>query len=156
MKDLTKDAIAELTSAALEKMAFMLLDVVDELEVSEGEGPYHHASIQYEIECECSDIYLSASSGFITELASAMLGIDEEEVIATDEGAQALCELANILAGEVGRILGAEHAPFHPGLPHRIPELPTAGQSSADIVCCFDSMGEGLRVLLRRRSKACA
>ncbi len=148
MNDLTQDNVSELATAALEGMAFMIVDLADSAEDVEMN---YHASITYSSNEEHSEVFLSASEGFLAELASSMLGVEVEEVSMSEEGIPALTELANIMAGEVARTLGAETNPFDVGIPVVVDSVPDSDDAQDTVGCYLDSMGEMLRVLVVRK-----
>lgn len=150
MKDLTNENVAELASSALASMAFMILDPANGVE---GTAMSHHASIAYSSEDEQSEVFVSASDGFLSELASSMLGVEIEEVSMEEEGLPALTELANVLAGEVTRALGAESARFDVGIPELIDDCPEPMSTREAVGCYLDSMGEMLRILVVRKEQ---
>jgi len=150
MKDLTNEHVADLATSALESMAFMMLDPADASDATEMD---HHARISYSSNDECSEVFLSASQGFLSELASSMLGVEIEDVSMEEEGLPALTELANVLAGEVARALGAESTPFDVGMPELIDSVPEPMSTRESVDCYLDSMGEMLRVLVVRQGQ---
>lgn len=146
--ELEASKLAELTQGALETTAFMISDVLD----PEGASPeelFEEASrILIHGEQQQLELCLRASEGFLTELASSMLGTEPDEVDVHEEGVQALLELANILGGEVVMALGGEH---DESLGLGLPETTDPGSLSGrgEISASLDSFGERLEVDLR-------
>ncbi|MFT5290364.1 MAG: hypothetical protein ACI8QC_004043 [Planctomycetota bacterium] len=150
MNDLTPDKVAEIAGMALESMAFMVMDPVD---TNDEHDVQFRTAITYNNDLEDSELFLSASEGFTIELASALLGIDIDEVDPNEDGSMALSELTNILAGEVGRVLGAETSLFDVGIPKLIVDLPDASTDARVVECLLDTMGDSLHVLIYRTAK---
>lgn len=148
MPEITPDSLAELATHALERTAFMLVDPAD---AADPGRLTRHAHIAYTGEEGDGEVYVSASEGFTLELASSLLGCEPEEIDVDEQGADAVRELANILAGSIlTTIGGVEHA-FRMGLPE------TTDSSAADdscITCAMDSMGEPLTISWRPKAAA--
>jgi len=144
---LTEGKVMELTCSILENMAFMMLEEAVDVDAME---PTFHTRIEYAIDQEASEVFLSATTGFLEELASGMLSAEPEDVSAGEEGLQALQELSNVIVGEIGRALGAESTPLIVGLPEVIYDIPTQKEGTECLDCVLDSMGETLRVLVHR------
>jgi two-component system chemotaxis response regulator CheY len=134
-------------TSALERTAFVLTDPTDP------DAPYvydQHAHITYTSEAEEADIYLSASEGFLREVAASMLGLEEDDPELASELGEALSELANILAGEIVVCLGGEETRFVLGIPESC-EVDNVPGGMPSVACGVESMGEGLQVSVFRR-----
>jgi hypothetical protein len=148
MKTLDPAAVDGLVANALEQMAFVMADPVDS-----PEGDFdRHSRIEFWNEHERSEVFVSASDGFLVELASSMLGEDEDDVEASEDGVLALKELANVLAGEVITALGGAKIPFNLGIPELVNGPEDPGGEEEVLERLFDAEGEGLRVSVRRRA----
>jgi CheY-specific phosphatase CheX len=147
MKDLSKETIQDLVSHILETMAFVLVEPSDEAVRPE---ELHHARISFYGPEESTDILLSASEGFLLELASSMLGMEPEEIDPGVEGVQALSELANVVCGEVVLSLGGETDVFSQGIPESLDKPDEVAENASQIETTLDSEGEPLRVRLSR------
>ncbi|MFT4542766.1 MAG: hypothetical protein ACI841_003445 [Planctomycetota bacterium] len=138
---LSASQLSQIAMHALEATAFMIVDPVGEL----GNEPFEYNSM-INIQGAEHDIWLvlSASGGFLEELASSMLGLDPSEVDQEVEGPQALSELANILGGEVVMALGGAELSFNLSLP----QSPVSDERLAhsQTTCELDSMGERCRI----------
>jgi chemotaxis phosphatase CheX-like protein len=121
LEELYEDRMLEILATSLERIAFV---VTDPLDLPPDHDPDRHASISFDSEGLCGDIYLSADDIFLGELASNLLGVDEDEV-SDEERHQALTELANIVGGEIIVALGAAEDDFRLGLPQRVEGLPS-------------------------------
>lgn len=144
---LEKETLERLVTNALERTAFVLSDPKD------CTAPVtfdRHAHITYKSELEEADIFLSASEGFLRELAGSMLGVEEDDPSLVAELGEMLSEMANIIAGEIVVALGGEEQRFVLG----IPELVAVGSVPAEegpFACGVSSFGEGLQVSVHRR-----
>lgn len=147
MKELTHERIEELVSHILETMAFVFVEAQEE---AEDFGPLFHSKISYFGPDESTDLFLSASQGFLVELASSMLGMEPNDIDPAVEGLQALDELANIVCGEVIQSIGGEDAVFSQGIPERVDGPTPAAENSEPLEVTLDSEGEPLRVILSR------
>lgn len=100
----------------LERMTFILA------EPGTPDGPPDycvHAKIRYSRSDGSAkgELYISADSGFVSELCESMLGMEPGEFDLDEVGPQALCELANVCGGEVVMMLGGADAEFDLSLP---------------------------------------
>lgn len=136
MSTINEDTLQQLTTEALERTAFVLADPTDH--VGHAAQP-RHASIAY-TGGQSGAVYVSASDGFLTELASSLLGVEPGEVNVETEGIDALCELANILGGSLLNDLGGVAETFQLGLPALIDTPP---ECSADAISCAVRSEEG-------------
>lgn len=143
MPDIDSQHLAQLATDALERTAFMLMDP------SEGADPgtlTHHAKINY-FGTGAGEVHVSASEGFVIELASSLLGVEPDEVEAETQGDDAMRELANILAGSLITQLGAATDSFRLGLPE---DSKSPALSEGCVTCFLESMGEPLLVTWKK------
>lgn len=145
MTNLTTDRIGELVVDALERTAFVLVDVVDDERVKELPPPSRHVRVQFS-GAACGAIVLSATDGFLLELASSILGVEATEVTPEKEGKDALGELSNIVGGSVILELGGEDQYIKYGLPSAINESDLPEASEQIVKCYFECEGELLVV----------
>lgn len=140
MTVLTPGRIGELVVEALERTAFVLVDVVDGDRVKELSPPKRHTRVEFS-GAACGAIVLSATDGFLIELASSILGVEASEVDSEQEGKDALSELANIVGGSVILELGGEDRYIKYGLPNEIDEsdLPEVGEETVKCYLECDS-----------------
>ncbi len=146
---LSVEQLEGLVTRTLERTAFLLT----EPEPFDLEEDAHHAHITYTGVLEEADVFLSASPGFLRELAASLLGLDDDDPSLEDELTEALSELSNILAGEIVVALGGEQECFALGIPG-ICETPGGAASAASVSCGVGSFGEGLQVSVFRRRTA--
>ena len=137
MPDIDTATLTRLATAAFERTAFMLVDPIDEADPAKLTT---HARIDYFGAGEGS-VFVSASEGFIVELASSLLGVEPDEVTPQSEGADAIREIANILAGSLLTTLGGGDHAFRLGLPAHC-EAPDHAATTAS--CTLESEGEPL------------
>jgi len=140
MTEITINELEQIVTDALERTAFVMVDVEDE----DLSGMLsHHARVVYSGP-ENGQLLLSASGGFLAELASNLIGVEPDEVSPDLEGVDALAELANILGGSLVNRLGAESVPYTLGLPESLSAATGGGAGS--LVCRLESEGEPLHV----------
>lgn len=140
MSPIDHDTLQTIITDALERTAFVIVDPCDD--AAGLSPPKLHAKIRYSGPAS-GTIVVSASEGFLVELASSILGVEPEEVRLDVEGRDALRELANIIAGSALVAIGGEDTPYSLGLPEAIDARPTA---TPDATCVVESMGESLAV----------
>ena len=100
MSEFTADTLQQITVEALERTAFVL---VDPCEAGETETPTIHAKVRFTGPSE-GDVFVSASEGFLRELASSLLGVEPDEVDVQAQGMDAIREV-----GPGGHYLGCAH-----------------------------------------------
>lgn len=133
--------LAELTSEALERTAFVFADPADEVAP---EGSCSFASSVAFTGPTGGRVLLAASEGFVREAAASLLGIDEDEVEPGTDGIEALRELCNIVAGSVVAELGGREQRFTMGLPETVDATSVPGSSSA--ACSLETESGRLEV----------
>ena len=116
MSSINADQLTELVSTALERTAFVLVDPADE-DAEASFTPARRSSLQLNGSDWTGVITLTADEGFLCELASSLLGVDEDEVELEEQGQDVILELANILAGSVSLLLGGDKTHIGLGLP---------------------------------------
>ena len=128
MRRLTRADLVGLVTSSLKTMAFIALEHYPG-EVAHWNPDQSVGSvIRLHVDGESLEVRLAASEGFTNEFGSALLGISKSEFAASGESALALQELANILAGEVLRILGAKRKHASLDLPEMLdPDLAVVG-----------------------------
>lgn len=145
MTTLSAERIGELVVEALERTAFVLVDIVDDKQAKELPPPSQHVRVQFS-GAACGSIILSATEGFLLELASSILGVEASEVTSEKEGKDALGELSNIVGGSVILELGGEDRYIKYGLPSAINESDLPEDSERIVKCYFECEGELLVV----------
>ncbi|MEQ8850339.1 MAG: chemotaxis protein CheX [Phycisphaerales bacterium] len=116
MNQITADRLCELVSDALERTAFVLVDPADEGN-SESFTPARRSRLQLTAPDWTGSITLTADDEFLRELASSLLGVDEDDVDIVEHGEDVLRELANIVAGSVSLAMGGDKTHIAMGLP---------------------------------------
>ncbi len=137
-----QEKLSELVCEALERTAMVFAEPMEE---DAPDGVSRFARIIYEGE-ESGEMILAASDGFTLELASSMLGEEENAISADNEGALALAELANIVCGSVVVAIGGEQRAITLGLPEVADPSSVEGDG---VRCVVESMGEPLVVTWR-------
>ncbi|MDF1839103.1 MAG: chemotaxis protein CheX [Planctomycetota bacterium] len=141
MKSLDLEILQNLTQDILGKMAFMFVEPVAEVG---GLEDSLSACVEYVGPGGTDALILQGSADFLMELASGLLGLEFDEVDKNVEGMHSLKEIANVLAGEIIRELGGEHAQFTLGIPYVL-EGPSPEGANGSVVCDFDAMGQAFR-----------
>ncbi len=142
MTPVDQDTLRTIITDALERTAFVIADPCDDGDEDALPTPTRHARIRY-TGPEAGGLEVSATDGFLVELASSLLGVEPDEVRADAEGLDALRELANILGGSALLAIGSETKPYSLGLPEII-DAPSALPPA--VACVLESEGETLRV----------
>lgn len=118
---------------ALERTAFVLADPADDVP---HENLSRHAKISYS-GGQAGAVYVSATDGFLAEVASSLLGVDTSEVHVELEGLDALRELTNIMGGSILHGLGGEASTFRLGLPELLASPPAL--EGTTVTCAVES-----------------
>lgn len=114
MSTITTNRLNEITLTALERSAFVFAEPA--AADAELPGPAAFARIRI-TGSVCGELHLAASEGFLRELAASLLGVEPEEVDPAAHGADALKEMANMIAGSVVICYDGEHRAYTLGLP---------------------------------------
>lgn len=142
MSPIDHDTLQTIITQALERTAFVIVDPCDEQDAASLAPATHHARIRYTGPAG-GEIFVSASTGFLIELASSILGVEPSQVRVEVEGADALRELANIIGGSALVAIGGENTAYSLGLPEIVPGTPIVQPHAS---CVVESMGEPLMV----------
>lgn len=145
MSTLTSQRLAELTITTLERTAFVLAEPVDEHDAGQLPPRTFYAGINYHGPSS-GTVILSASDGFLCELAASLLGTEPDEVDLNQHGVDAVKELSNIVGGSVILELGGAQCSFSLGLPQVLDPAEAAALAERGEHCDIESEGEHLRV----------
>ena len=138
------EALLEAVSTALERMAFMVGEPVPYLN-----GEVHHASsIDVRVDEAHYKVCVRATDGALQELLS---GLIDAETFDEEQGQLAVRELANVLGGEVLRILGGDERPSKLGLPE---DGPVCEETEQTVRTTLDFLGDTLEVAVTPRECA--
>lgn len=134
--------IARLSLSALERTAFVLAETVED------DGGFECAfATRISFSGPCSgECLLSASEGFVRELAAGLLSADPGEVNLEESGQDALNEFANIIGGLIIKQLGNDHHRIFLGLPMPASAGAAPGAHALHAACTLDSNGERMRI----------
>ncbi len=154
MNTLRNESLAAAVVQVLERMAFLLAEPANATDVDA--QARRHARVVFRGPGETGELLLSADDGFVCDVAAGLLGVDPSDVDAGSDGVEALVELANVIGGEVLRLLGAAEVEFQLGLPAAVEPTSAAAVSSgtpsdADLACVIAGENGRLRIDLRRR-----
>ena len=84
------------------------------------------AHVSYSGSRTSGEVYVSATDGFLSELAAGLLGRGPEQIDVEAQGLEALRELSSRLVDEMVRILGHATSPFDVGAPETLGAFPPA------------------------------
>ena len=155
MTNVTNQRIGELVVDALERTAFVLVDILDESEAAELPAPTKFVKIAFSGAAN-GHVVLAATPGFTVELASSILGVEAEEVDPDKEGVDALSELANIVGGSIILELGGENQYIKYGLPTPINSEAAKSVLQNSITCYLECDGDLLSVSWNSASEQAA
>ena len=110
------DSFAGIVSHALERMAFVVAEPVDEPGASVLPQCVAGAVIDL-AGFGGHALTVAATPGFVREFASGLLGVEAEEIDVAEHAAAAVGELANVLGGELVMLATAGDAPASLGIP---------------------------------------
>ncbi len=146
MTMLTSQNIAEFVIEALERTAFVLAEIIDAGQATSLPAPTKFSRITY-FGPTAGVIYLAASEGFICELAASILGVEPADVDPSNEGEDAIKELANIVGGSAILKIGGEKCEYSLRLPELIEASDLPGSDNNTQMCFVESEGELLKVI---------
>ena len=140
MSTIARETIEQITIDALERTAFVLAEPAE----ADGAAPLaKHARVRFTGPTS-GFVVVSASSGFLNELAASMLGVEAAAIAIDTDGLDAIGELTNILGGSVLHEIGGRASKYSFGLPELLAAEPEAHPDAT--TCWFDCDGESLRV----------
>ncbi len=145
MSKIDQNQLAQLAIDALERTAFVLADPTDSQQAEEL-GQIEFFSILNYGNNASGAICLGASEGFVREMASSLLGVDDSEIDPTKEGQDAINELANIMAGSVILALGGDGQYFQMNVPRTTTASELPPLSSNAVECFVESESGVLRI----------
>jgi hypothetical protein len=146
MTMLDASQIARLVVEALERTAFVLADEIDVLDADQLPALTRFSRVVFSGAAD-GTVLLSASDGFVQELAASLLGVELDEVSPDAEGRDALNELSNIVGGSIILALGGAEKHYEYGLPEALDAAAVPSSFPTEAVHCYiESEGESLRV----------
>jgi len=153
MNTLTSKMISDFVIEALERTAFVLAEAIDAGQATSLPAPSKFSRIAYTGPSR-GDMYLAASEGFICELAASILGVEPEDIDPSNEGEDAIKELANIVGGSAILELGGEKCEYSLRLPELIKDSDIPKSDKNTQVCYVESEGELLKVIWQPNDSA--
>jgi CheY-specific phosphatase CheX len=133
MNKIDPTVLTEITISALERTAMVLAEPA--AEGQETPAPTRFASIAYRGPSE-GTIVLSATEGFLQELAASLLGVEAGEVNIESHGNDALKEMANIVGGSVILAMSGDTCEYSLGLPALVKSADAPSGGGAPPVEC--------------------
>ncbi len=121
MTKLDGDQVSLALVRILERLAFVLAEPWHSFPDDLIENSFGHAQISFAADDGTTgvDLILSGNTGFLTELAASILGLENDEVDDCTRG-DALLELANVIGGEIVMMLGGESIAYTLSLPKTV------------------------------------
>ncbi len=157
MKSLVDAELGDLVEDGLSQMMFLMLMQCEEEEL-DADSLNRFAKIPFESSTDEGAVCISACPNFQRELVASLSGADEEEVTDADvqrDGGSALCEIANVVGGQVIWAMGAEDDDdIKLGLPESSEQAPNAAEWPQRTSCFFESDGGSLRIDVLQRPRA--
>ena len=120
MSDKINDAISQVTSETLKKLAFVFASSCDPEDSTE-EDPDTGVSVSFYGPFS-GTLGMKVSGEVLSEIAVNMLGVDDEDEIAPGEKDDALKETINVICGNILPVIGGKQAVFKIDAPEIIPE----------------------------------
>lgn len=120
MTTITRHGFMATVQTALERMAFVFAESVDQAAGEVLAQATFHATIDVTSDERSAWLTVSATNGFVREVAASMMGVEAEEIDVDEHGGPTVCELANIFGGELVMQLGGENEPLRLGLPRQL------------------------------------
>jgi hypothetical protein len=111
---MNEQQLSEAAVAALERSAFVFAEPLDDTGAPPADALFASIRVTGSVRGE---LHLAASQGFLRELAASLLGVEASEVDPGAHGADALKEMANMIAGSVVVHYGGEDRAYTLGLP---------------------------------------
>ncbi len=151
MSEIGVQELNAVVARALERSAFVFVEPAAPGDLAVLPAAVCHARIRTSGSVN-GELHLGASEGFLRELAASLLGVEPGLVDPVKHGADALKEMANMIAGSVGlRCDGAERA-FSLGLPEQSDRAGFEAAARSGVATTLVTDGEPLRVAWVDRS----
>ncbi len=145
MQRINESQLEQLTIRVLERTAMVLADPIGPNEANALTPPTRFSCLSY-----CGDasgtLYLSASDGFLAEIASSLLGVEPEEICLDVDGKDALNEMANIITGSLILQLGGDTESISLGLPRKLEKAHEHSEESDIVEGIVETCGQVMRV----------
>lgn len=143
MKIIDTTTLSDVTISMLERTAMVLAEPAPD-----GENlpqPTHFARITYRGPSQ-GTLILSATEGFLRELAASLLGVEAADVHVPTFGTDALKEMANIIGGSVILALSGDVCEYSLGLPEILKVEDVVIGNGPHAQCAVVAEGGPLRV----------
>lgn len=133
---LTAPLVAELLENLLERFAVKTYPPAAMVDTNLHDRLAH---VSYTGSRTAGEVYVSATDGFLSELAGGLLGRGPEQIDVEAQGLEALRELSSRLVDELVQILGDASSPFDVGDPDTLGGFPPAeGPRTVRVQVCSD------------------
>lgn len=124
MSTITATDFQATAANALERMAFVItepgLETAGEVLANAGYSALIEITGEEPGDVTPAYLVVSATRGFVGEVAAGMMGMDPGEIDVDEHGEATVAELANILGGELVMAMGGDERPLRLGLPQSV------------------------------------
>ena len=124
MSTITATDFQATASNALERMAFVItepgVETAGEVLANAGYNALIEITGEEPGDAPRAFLVVSATRGFVGEVAAGMMGMDPGEIDVDEHGEATVAELANILGGELVMAMGGAERPLRLGLPQSV------------------------------------
>lgn len=110
-------------AAALERMAFVITEPGSETAGEVLAQACCHAVTEIVGDSHRTWLAVSATHGFVAEVAASMMGVDPDEIDVREHGGATVGELANVFGGELVMAMGGDETPLRLGLPQVLDDV---------------------------------
>lgn len=117
MSTITAEDFQQTAANALERMAFVFTEPATETVGEALAQCAMHAKIEIAGDQQSAWVIVSASRGFLAEVAASMMGVEQEEIDIDEHAEATVHELANVLGGELVMAMGGAETPLRLSLP---------------------------------------
>ncbi|MBP8299337.1 MAG: chemotaxis protein CheX [Planctomycetes bacterium] len=117
MSTITAEDFQQTAANALERMAFVFTEPAEETVGETLAQCTTHAKIEITGDQHSAWVVVSASRGFLAEVAASMMGVEQEEIDVDEHAEATVHELANVLGGELVMAMGGAETPLRLSLP---------------------------------------
>lgn len=131
-------------TAALERSAFVFAEPAEDQGAAPEDALFARITVTGSI---VGELHLAASEGFLRELAASLLGVEPSDVDPAAHGADALKEMANMIAGSVVVHYGGVDKRYALGLPEMSTRAAFDAASPRGMRTCLSSEGEPLTLV---------
>lgn len=145
MNNISTHQLEQLAIRVLERTAMVLADPIAPQDADALLPATRFSCLTYTGDAT-GTLYLSASDGFLAEIASSLLGVEPEDIRLDEEGKDALNEMANIITGSLILELGGDTECISLGLPRQLGKAQQTPEGCDVIEGIVETCGEIMRL----------